>query len=114
MSVESVEVTDTVVRIEVRTTVRQAASPGCGCWSSRIHDSYLQFPRGPPAVGKFAVASLRVRRFVCEEDSCLRKTFAERVSGFTRRFGRRTERLRSTLVSMGPAPPPQALQIADP
>ncbi|MFF5011331.1 transposase [Streptomyces phaeochromogenes] len=47
------------------------------------------------------MAAIRVRRFVCEEDSCLRKTFAERVSGFTRRLGRRTERLRSTLVSIG-------------
>ncbi len=28
VSVESVEVTDTVVRVEVRTTVRQAACPG--------------------------------------------------------------------------------------
>lgn len=66
-----------------------------------MHGSYLRFPRGPPAVGKFAVAAIRVRRLVCEEDSCLRKKFAEQVSGFTRRFGRRTERLRSTLVSMG-------------
>jgi transposase len=42
-----------------------------------------------------------VRRFVCAEDSCTRKTFAEQVPGLTRRFGRRTERLRSTLVSVG-------------
>ncbi|WP_405547257.1 hypothetical protein OG478_49275 [Streptomyces phaeochromogenes] len=30
VSLESVEVTDTVVRVEARTTVRQAACPGCG------------------------------------------------------------------------------------
>ncbi|MFJ1560333.1 ISL3 family transposase [Streptomyces mirabilis] len=42
-----------------------------------------------------------VRRFVCAEDSCTRKTFAEQVPGLTRRFGRQTERLRSTLVSVG-------------
>ncbi|WAU82437.1 hypothetical protein O1Q96_23405 [Streptomyces sp. Qhu-G9] len=34
--VESVEVTDTSVRGEARTTVRRAACPGCGCWSGRI------------------------------------------------------------------------------
>ncbi|GHH63337.1 hypothetical protein GCM10018775_80940 [Streptomyces umbrinus] len=54
--VESVEVTDTSVRVEARTTVRRAACPGCGCWSDR-------------------------RRFVCAEDSCPRKTFAEQVPG---------------------------------
>lgn len=44
--------------------------------------------------------SLRVRRFLCAKGSCPRKTFAEQVPGLTRRFARRTERLRSTLVSV--------------
>ncbi|KAK1183486.1 ISL3 family transposase [Streptomyces sp. NBS 14/10] len=101
VSVESVEVTETVVRIEARTTARRVACPGCGCWSGRIHGSYLRFPRDLPTAGKFVVVSLRVRRFVCAEESCLQKTFAEQVPGLTRRFGRRTERLRSTLVSVG-------------
>ncbi|WP_329329311.1 transposase family protein [Streptomyces mirabilis] len=72
------------------------ACPGCGCRSGRIHGSYLKFPHDLPAVGKLVVVSLRVRRFVCAENSCPRKTFAEQVPGLTRRFGRRTERLRST------------------
>ncbi|MYR90348.1 hypothetical protein GTY41_36910 [Streptomyces sp. SID685] len=74
VSVESVEVTDTVVRIEARTTSRRAACPVCGRWSGRLHGSYLRFPRDLPAVGRFVVVSLRVRRFVCMEDSCRRKT----------------------------------------
>ncbi|MFG2631035.1 transposase family protein [Streptomyces sp. NPDC048473] len=98
---ESVQVTDTVVRIGARTTARRASCPGCGCWPGRIHGSYRWFPRDLPAAGKFVVVSLRVRRFVCVEDSCPRKTFAEQVSGLTRRFGRRTERPRSALVSVG-------------
>ncbi|WSN61819.1 ISL3 family transposase [Streptomyces sp. NBC_01362] len=98
---ESVEVTDTVVRVEARTTAKRAACPGYGCRSGRIHGSYLRFPRDLPAAGKLVVVSLRVRRFACMESSCPRKTFAEQVPGLTRRFGRRTERLRSTLVSVG-------------
>lgn len=99
--VESVELTDMVVRVEARTTAGRAACPECGYWSGRIHGSYLRFPRDLPTAGKLVVVSLRVRRFVCAEDSCTRKTFAEQVPGHTRRFGRRTERLRSTLVSVG-------------
>ncbi|MEV6946826.1 hypothetical protein AB0N07_33640 [Streptomyces sp. NPDC051172] len=38
-----------------------------------------------------------MRRLVCAEVSCSRKTFAEQVPGLTLRFGRWTERLRSTL-----------------
>ncbi|WP_371572882.1 transposase family protein [Streptomyces sp. NBC_01314] len=102
--VESVEVTDTVVRVEARTTARWADCPECGYWSGRIHGSYLRFPRDLPTAGKLVVVSLRVRRLVCAEDSCTRKTFAEQVPGLTRRFGRRTERLRSTLVPVGLAP----------
>ncbi|MFD0078674.1 ISL3 family transposase [Streptomyces sp. NPDC127166] len=101
MSVESVDVADAVVRVEARSTARRAACPGCGCWSSRIHGSYLRFPRDLPMAGRFVVVSLRVRRFVCAEGPCRRRTFAEQVPGLTRRFGRRTERLRSTLVSVG-------------
>jgi transposase len=93
--VESVEVIDTVAP----TTAGRAACPGC--WSGRIHGSYLRFPRDLPTAGKFVVVSLRVRRFVCEEESRERITFAEQVPGLTRRFGRRTERLRSMLVSVG-------------
>ncbi|WP_240805266.1 ISL3 family transposase [Streptomyces sp. A1547] len=99
--VESVEATDAVVRVGARTTAGRAACPGCGCRSGRIHGSYLRFPRDLPTAGKFVVVSLRVRRFVCEEESCERRTFAEQVPGLTRRFGRRTERLRSTLASVG-------------
>ncbi len=87
--------------VEARTATGRATCPGCGCWLGRIHGSYLRFPRDLPSVGKFVVVSLRVRRFVCEEDSCERTTFAEQVPGLTRRFVRRTERLRSTLVSVG-------------
>ncbi|MEV0259513.1 ISL3 family transposase [Streptomyces sp. NPDC050732] len=101
VSVVSVEVTDTIVRVEARTTTKRAACPDCANWSRRIHGSYLRFPRDLPAVGKLVEVSLRVRRFVCAEESCPRRTFAEQVPGLTRRFGRRTERLRSLLISVG-------------
>ncbi|MEU3750946.1 MULTISPECIES: transposase family protein [Streptomyces] len=101
MSVESVEAADAVVRVKARSTAKRAACPGCGCWSSRIHGSYLHFPSDLPTSGKPVVVSLRVRRFLCAEGSCPRKTFAEQVPGLTCRSARRTERLRSTLVSVG-------------
>lgn len=65
------------------------------------HGSYLRFLRDLPTARKLAVVSLRVRRFVCMQKSCPRKTFAGQVPGLTRRFSRRTERLRSTPVSVG-------------
>lgn len=90
-----------VVRVDALSTARQGTCPGCGSLSGRIHGSYLRFPHDLPTAGKSVVVALRVRRFVCAESSCPRKTFAEQVPGLTRRFGRRTERLRSTLIAVG-------------
>jgi hypothetical protein len=42
-----------------------------------------------------------VRRCACGNSDCARRTFAEQIPGPTRRHGQQTERLRSTLVSVG-------------
>lgn len=63
--VESVEVSDAVVRVQAQSMANGADCPGCGCWSGRIHGSYLLSPRDLPTAGKVVVVSLRVRRFVC-------------------------------------------------
>ncbi|WP_327166987.1 ISL3 family transposase [Streptomyces zaomyceticus] len=78
-----------------------ASCPSCGLWSVRVHGSYLRFPRDLPTAGQHVVLSLRVRRFSCTETACPRRTFAEQIPGLTRRYGRRTERLRSALASVG-------------
>jgi transposase len=101
VSVESVDLAGAVVQVEARSTAMRVACPGSGRWLGRVHGSYLQFPRDLPTAGTFVVVSLGVRRFVCAESFCPRKTFAEQVAGLTRRFGRRTERLLSTSVSVG-------------
>lgn len=47
------------------------------------------------------ILQLRVRRFTCGNVECGRRTFVEQMPGLTRRNGQRTERLRSTLASIG-------------
>lgn len=97
----SVDVDDEAVRIEARSTVAGSVCPGCGSWSRRIHCSYLRFPADVPSGGRRVILCLRVRRFLCSVISCGRRTFAEQMPGLTRRYGRRTERLRSTLAGVG-------------
>ncbi|MGW0788501.1 ISL3 family transposase [Streptomyces sp. NPDC002911] len=97
----SVAVNDEAVHIEVRSTVAGAICPGCGSWSRRTHCSYLRFPADVPSGGRRVALCLRVRRFLCPVISCGRRTFAEQLPGLTRRYGRRTERLRSTLAAVG-------------
>lgn len=101
VAVLSVAVNDEAIRIEARSTAGGALCPGCGSWSRRIHSSYLRFPADVPSGGRRVALCLRVRRFLCPVISCGRRTFAEQLPGLTRRYGRRTERLRSTLAAVG-------------
>ncbi|WP_167518250.1 hypothetical protein [Streptomyces albidochromogenes] len=66
-----------------------------------MHSSYLRFPADVPSGGRRVALCLRVRRFLCPVISCGQLTFAGQLSGLTRRYGRRTERLPSTLAAVG-------------
>nr|WP_237535909.1 ISL3 family transposase [Streptomyces sp. SID3343] len=97
----SVDVDDEVVRVEARCTRAGASCPVCGAWSNRVHGSYLRFPADVPCGGRKLVLRLHVRRFVCRDESCARRTFVEQIPMLTRRHGQRTERLRNTVAEVG-------------
>ncbi|MFI9496184.1 ISL3 family transposase [Streptomyces halstedii] len=101
VAVLSVDANIAIVRVDVRCTAAGASCPGCGAWSAKVHGSYLRFPADVPSAGRSVVLQLRVRRFTCGNVECGRRTFVEQITGLTRRNGQRTERLRSTLASIG-------------
>ncbi|MEU0946840.1 ISL3 family transposase [Streptomyces canus] len=101
VAVLSVDVNIEIVRVDARCIADGAVCPVCGVWSNRVHGSYLRFPADVPSGGRSVVLQLRVRRFVCGNSGCARRTFVEQIPGLTRRHGQRTERLRSTLAAVG-------------
>ncbi|WP_443079467.1 ISL3 family transposase [Streptomyces sp. NBC_01717] len=101
IAVLSVDVNDEAVLIEARCTMAGADCIGCRGWSERVHSSYLRYPADVPSAGKRVRLCLWVRRFICENTLCERRTFVEQIAGLTRRYGRWTERLRSTLAAVG-------------
>nr|WP_326828173.1 transposase family protein [Streptomyces sp. NBC_01751] len=90
-----------MVRVHAQCTTVGAACSGCEAWSPRVHSSYLRFLADVPSAGRSVVLQLRVRRFRCRSTKCPRQTFVEQIPGLTRRYGQRTERLRSTLAAVG-------------
>ncbi|WP_318296027.1 MULTISPECIES: ISL3 family transposase [Streptomyces albogriseolus group] len=78
-----------------------AAFPGCGVCPTGVHSSYLRFLADVPSAGRSVVLQLRVRRFRRRNTKCPRRTFVEQIPGLTRKYGQRTERLRSTLTAVG-------------
>ncbi|MFC9752050.1 transposase family protein [Streptomyces sp. NPDC056921] len=89
-----------MIRVGVRCRTAGARCPGCRSWSRWVHGS-LRFPADLPVAGRRVVLRFRVRRLTCEDVSCGRRTFVEQVAGQTRRYSRRTERMRSVLAEVG-------------
>ncbi|WSY48410.1 transposase family protein (plasmid) [Embleya sp. NBC_00888] len=69
--------------------------PDCGASSTRVQDRYVRRPAHSTVVGRAVAVHLAVRRFVCDDRGCPRRTFVEQVDGLTWRYGRRSRALRT-------------------
>jgi transposase len=99
--VERVEEVRGSVRIWAHPRAEQAACPGCGDASARVHSRYERRLADAALAGRRVEIALRVRRFFCINQSCPVRTFAEQISGLTSRYTRRSPLLRVMLESIG-------------
>jgi transposase len=88
------------VHVLARTCASQAACPGCGAVSRRVHSSYQRQLADTASGGQEVVIDLQVRRFFCGNGGCAKATFAEQVPGLTTRYGRRTGSLQAVLQAV--------------
>ena len=100
MAVERVSAVARSVHVLARTCVGEAACPGCGAVSRRVHSSYLRQLADTAAGGREVLIDLQVRRFFCGNGGCAKATFAEQVPGLTTRYGRRTGSLQAVLQAV--------------
>ena len=82
-----------VITIFAKTSGTTSRCPACGMRSSRVHSRYTRTLADLPWQGIPVTVRLRVRRFFCDEVSCHRAIFAERLPGVATHYARRTERL---------------------
>lgn len=75
----------------------EARCPVCGQPSRRVHGRYTRTLADLPWSGTPVHLRLRVRKFFCDEPSCERKIFAERLHDVTQPFARGTNRQRNAL-----------------
>jgi hypothetical protein len=61
--VRSVDVDIENVRLDAQGTAADAAYPGCGVYSTRVHSSYVRILADVPSAGRSVILRLRVRRF---------------------------------------------------
>ena len=88
-------------RVSIRVVPGTSSShcPVCGCGSSRVHSLYWRAISDLPWHGISVTLLVRARRFFCDEVSCERKIFCERLLDVAAR-ARKTDRLEGTLLAI--------------
>ncbi|MFF4509153.1 ISL3 family transposase [Streptomyces sp. NPDC001401] len=101
VDVEAVTADFGTVDIVARGGAEGAVCPDCGRFSDRVHDSYQRRLKDLPLGGQGVVILLRVRRFICGNANCPRRTFAEPFAQLTAPYARFTLRLNRMLQRVG-------------
>ncbi len=98
--IEQVSITDEVT-VTVRAASPTASCPCCATISKRVQSRYTRTLRDLPASGRLVHLIVRVRRFFCQESTCVRKIKASRFPSLTLPRVKFTLRLQETLRQMG-------------
>jgi transposase len=76
---------ENAITLAARTSSRVALCPVCAKRSVRVHSRYTRTLTDLPWQGIPVTVRLRVRRFFCDERTCGRAIFAERLPGVATR-----------------------------
>jgi transposase len=98
LDLESLSIETGRVSISVSSGTSRSVCPLCGRRSSRVHSRYLRTVSDLPWHGISIELEVRARRFFCDESSCERKIFCERLEEVAAR-ARKTSRLEEALLA---------------
>jgi transposase len=96
---ESLSIGTQRIDIRVASGANRSRCPLCGLLSSRVHSRYLRTVSDLPWHGIYVVLEVRARRFFCDEASCERRIFCERLPEIAAR-ARKTDRLEQALLAI--------------
>jgi len=101
LAVTTIEVIDTVLTITAVSTQISSACPLCGTKATRVHSRYTRQVADLPCSGQQVRLLLQVRKYFCEEPTCVRKIFVERLTPFVAPWERVTRRLFQVVQVIG-------------
>jgi transposase len=96
---ESLSIGTERVGIRVTSEASRSRCPVCGLVSSRVHSRYWRTVSDLPWHGISVTLEVRARRFFCDEASCERRIFCERLPEIAAR-ARKTDRLEEALLAI--------------
>jgi transposase len=91
----------TCITIVVRAHAPSSRCPVCGASSARVHSRYLRQVADLPWLEIAVGLQLQVRRFFCDQPTCPRVIFTERLPGVVAPYARRTLRLNRLVELVG-------------
>lgn len=97
VDVTSVAVVNGTLAITAAMHAVPAQCTGCGRFSACRHSTYERRVADEAAGGRPVRIDLTVRRLYCENADCLKTTFAEKATGLTCRYQRRTPALQKVV-----------------
>jgi len=101
LRLDQIEIIPQTLIVSLAVETSEAACPLCQQVSHRVHSHYTRTLADLPCAGKALRLLVLVRRFFCENETCIRKIFAERLPDLTRVYARRTSRGIETLAELG-------------
>ena len=99
--IDSIDIMGLTVRLELHNEQPEANCPLCGHLAHRVQSRYRRTLTDVPLGGKHLHLRVWVRRFFCENPSCERRIFAERLDDLASPYARRTQRLTQALAELG-------------
>src|SRR5829696_4637326 len=99
LELESLSLETGHVSICAQSGASRGTCPLCGHGSSRVHSRYVRTVSDLPWHGICVTFKIRARRFFCDEASCERKIFCERLEEVAAR-ARKTDRLEAALLAI--------------
>jgi transposase len=103
LRVEALLVADGGLTIRLATDAPAAPCPLCGERADRVHSRATRTLADLPWAGVSVRLQVRVRKFFCENPTCPRRIFRERLAGIAQVAARRTERQRAELLDLAVA-----------
>jgi len=101
LEIGSFVVADQMIMLTVISIQQKPCCPLCGNRASRVHSHYSRQLADMPCAGRRVRLILHVRKFFCDEKTCVRKIFAERLAPFIRPWARVTTRLLEAVEAIG-------------
>ena len=101
LEVRSLEVTDQMITLTVVSTQQEPCCPLCGSSASRVHSQYRRQLTDMSCAGRCVRYILHVRKFFCDEKTCVRKIFTERLVPFIHPWARVTTRFFQAMEDIG-------------